>query len=126
MTRFYTSALLVLLFSVFGQSKTVCSSLEKLANGQSKHIVEFYERGEMAKARNSFSTILLHDMARSEAQGYQPTYYAPCSPRPSGFGSLIKCDSSMGAAATLLIENVSNSGAFQDGPFKLFNMKCTK
>lgn len=116
----------VLFFANFSQAVIVCSSIQKTIKGQPKYSIEFYSAGELVTGRNSFPTILFHDTELRLNQGYAPVTYSLCSAKPSPYALLVKCDSAMASPVSLLVENASSSGAFQDGPLKLFNMKCSR
>tara|TARA_B110001454_G_C12723068_1_gene435681 strand:+ start:13703 stop:14035 length:333 start_codon:yes stop_codon:yes gene_type:complete len=103
---------------------TECKSAEKNRDGSSKYIIRYYKPNERPGVRNQFANVQVFETEKMVTKDYQPLTFTLCVAKPSGYGIMVRCDSSMGSYSYLMIENIRNSGAYQDGPFKLFNLAC--
>lgn len=99
-----------------------CTSAEKMADGKSKHTIRYYKPNE--RGRNQFANVQLFETAKMSNQSYVPVTYTLCVAKPSGYGSMVRCESEFGSDVYLMMESIRSTGAYQDGIFKLFNLSC--
>lgn len=103
---------------------TECKSSEKNIDGSAKYLVRYYKPNERPGVRNQFANIQLLETSKMVSKDYVPLTFSLCIAKPSGYGTMVRCESSMGSDSYLMIENIRNVGAYQDGLFKLFNLSC--
>lgn len=119
----YIVSLLLLVQSAM--AATECTSAEKNTTGKPKYTIRYYKPNERPGVRNQFANVLLFETDRMEDKNYQPLTHSLCLAKPNGYGTMVRCETTMGSDVYLMMENIHKSGAYQDSPFKLFNLACS-
>jgi hypothetical protein len=121
--NFFVAAI-VLFSSSYSMAYVECTSREKNVDQTSQYVVKYFKPGQRPDVKNTYANVQLIDNKKPRPQHLQPMTFTLCLAKSNVYGTLVTCESAMGSAVSLLIQSNQKTGAYQDGPFKLFNLSC--
>lgn len=111
-----------------------CDSIEKNVDKTPKYIIEFYKKMERPNKNNPYPNILFYETSGVTTQSRfynsynisKPVVFQLCREKIYGLYLTVICDSTIGNSVILNINLQNNTGSFEDGSLKLYNMTCQR